>query len=349
MIRGLDLDLSEIASELETELTTLFKRSILLTGATGMFGIWLLSFFKYLNENHEMNITVEVVSRDPKLFLDKNPQFISCKWIVWNKADIRNFLPILNSYDYVIHGATTSAAETFGGTSPLSKFDVVFQGTLRVLEATKEMLPEGFLYISSGAVYNAKDKKGIKETNTDSPMVSNTGASIAHGKRAAEFACFATLEDFSEISFNVARCFTFLGPHLPLDLHYAIGNFIKNILDGEPIHLRNTQEVHRSYLYMSDSITWLLKILLSKESKNIYNVGSPEGITLLDLANLLSTNFGVRVTLGSSQEDLRLGTSAPSFYVPDTAKIELELGVKLKVPLLEGIRRTIDFETLKGR
>ena len=348
MSQGIELDLTEIVAELESELVRLINRSILLTGATGMFGIWFLSLFKFLNENFEMNITVEVLSRNPKRFLEKNPEFNSCKWIVWNQSDVRNFVPILPSYHHVIHGATTSAAETFGGMPPMAKFDVVLQGTLRVLEATKEMHPEGFLYISSGSVYNSSYTQGIKETNTESPLASNTGASIAHGKRAAEFACFATLEDYPDISLNVARCFTFLGPHLPLDLHYAIGNFIKSILDGQPIHLRNTQQVHRSYLYMSDGIAWLLKILLSKQSKEIYNVGSPEGITLLDLANMLSNNFGARVIFGGSDENLRLRTSAPSFYIPDTAKIESQIGVRMKVSLLEGVRRTIDFESSRA-
>ena len=347
MTTTLDSDLVTIFKDFESDIDRFRNRNILLTGATGMFGIWMLLFFKFLNENLGTKLIVEAVSRDPKLFLKENPEFITCDWIIWNKSDIRSFTPVLDRIDFIIHGATTSANETFQGTPPLEKFSVTFEGTLQVLKTIDKFQPEKFLFISSGSVYNSKTLERIKESETESPATSNTGAAIAHGKRAAEFACFSALEEVPGLTFNVARCFTFVGPYLPLDLHYAIGNFVRSVIKGEPIHLRNLSDVFRSYMYMSDSITWLLKILISDQTGNIYNVGSSESISLKELANLISINFGRALILGGLDQNLRADTSAPSFYVPDTNKIIRDLGVTMRIPLLDGIRKTIDFESAR--
>jgi UDP-glucose 4-epimerase len=121
----------------------------------------MLLFFKFLNEHLDTKLIVEAVSRDPKLFLKENPEFITCDWIIWNKSDIRSFSPVLDRIDFIIHGATTSANETFQGTPSLEKFSVTFQGTLQVLKTIDKFQPEKFLFISSGSVYNSKTLERI--------------------------------------------------------------------------------------------------------------------------------------------------------------------------------------------
>ena len=107
MTTTLDSDLLTIFKDFESNIDKFRNRNILLTGATGMFGIWMLLFFKFLNEHLGTKLIVEAVSRDPNLFLKEYPEFISCDWIIWNKSDIRSFNPVLDRIDFIIQDLYT--------------------------------------------------------------------------------------------------------------------------------------------------------------------------------------------------------------------------------------------------
>jgi len=124
-----------------------------------------------------------------------------------------------------------------------------------------------------------------------------------------------------------------------LNIHYAMGNFIRDGLNGGPIRIGGDGTPYRSYLYVSDMVTWLWKILVNGKSNRPYNVGSNVGISISDTASAVNRAFG------NSYSILVAGKAMPgqpgSRYVPNVERICKELGVVARVDLEDGIRRTV--------
>lgn len=137
---------------------------------------------------------------------------------------------------------------------------------------------------------------------------------------------------------KIARCFAFVGPHLPLDSHYAISNFIRDALRGNPIRVNGDGTSMQSYLYASDLAIWLWTILFRGQSARAYNVGSVKDLSIAELAGV------VNQALNQSSPVKIMQKAEPgrpiSRYVPAGARGESELGLKKRIPLVDAIRRT---------
>ncbi len=80
-------------------------------------------------------------------------------------------------------------------------------------------------------------------------------------------------------------CWAFCGPHLPLHAHFAIGNFIGDVMAGRPIRIPGDGTPRRSFLYGSDLAIWLWTMLFKTSLQVPINVGLREEISILDRAN----------------------------------------------------------------
>ena len=140
---------------------------------------------------------------------------------------------------------------------------------------------KSFLFTSSGAVYGRQPENvsHIPENYVGGPDWLDANAAYAEGKRDSEQMCSLYARE-SGIDFVLARCFAFVGPHLPLDQHFAIGNFIADALAGRNIAVRGDGTPMRSYLYGADLAIWLWTMLLRDSAAgtnpHVFNVGSGE-------------------------------------------------------------------------
>lgn len=317
-------------------------RSLFLTGGTGLFGRWLLEALLHANRELGLALRVTVLTRNAQAFAQQAPHLASDKALTLHNGDVRGFEFPQGRFDYLIHGATTSASETFHGEDPLKKFDTLVDGTRRVLNFATQCGIERFLFLSSGVAYGTQpaDMPHMPETYMGAPDTCDADTALGQAKRAAEYlsSYYATKHGWHN---TIARCFSFSGPFMPLDLHYAIGNFIAQALNEDEIVVKGDGTPQRSYLYLGDLVTWLVTLLLQGRNGEIYNVGSDEAVSILELAesvrDTLSPGKIIRV-LGNTGHSV--GNAARNRYVPDISKARTELGLTPWTMLTETIRAT---------
>ena len=329
------------AEDLESILThtgplweSLRNGRIFLTGGTGFFGCWLLESFAAANQAFDLHAEAVVLTRNPGQFANKAPHLAALPGIQLLPGDVANFAFPAGRFTHIIHAATTSSAPV----SHTEMLDTILVGTRRVLAFAKASGAEQLLFTSSGAIYGTQPPEllNVPETFSGAPALEANPLSVyGEGKRMAELLCSIAHQE-TGLQAKIARCFAFVGPHLPLDAHFAIGNFIRDGLAGNPIQIQGNGSPFRSYLYAADLAIWLWTILFSGKPAHPYNVGSNEGIQIRNLAETIGSIFNVPVNIA---QPLTPGTSSPR-YVPDTSRAESELGLKVRVPLGEAIQKT---------
>ena len=300
---------------------------LFLTGGTGFFGKNLLEF---LIENGS-RAEITILSRNPEKFRREFPLY-SCLNIRFIQGDILDFPFLSKPFDYIIHGATPADARMIAEQPDLI-YRTITEGTRRILELAEHSPSARFLYISSGAVYGPQppDLPGFPEDWNGIPE-----NAYGKGKLAAEKMCLEALPQCV-----IARCFAFSGRYLPLEKHFAVGNFISDVLHDRDIVIRGDGRTVRSYLDSRDLAEWLFR-LLTEDFSGVYNVGSEHAVTIRELAETVlrvsGKNLGMRI-LGKPD------SKPPHRYLPDISKAK-KAGLMQTVPLEESLRKMLDQERL---
>jgi nucleoside-diphosphate-sugar epimerase len=301
---------------------------ILVTGGTGFIGSWLVGSLIHANAQLGLKLRVEVLSRHSS---SASPD--GFRSVV---GDVRS-PPRLGSFDLVVHAAASSgAAPSDSDSIPGNMGSTIIDGTRSILEMASECKAR-FLFLSSGAVYGQQTVPKVAETHPGGPDPMAVGSVYAEAKRMAENWC-ALANESGEIEAVVARLFAFVGPRLPTDRHFAAGNFMADVLARRPVEVMGDGRTVRSYLYAGDIPEWLLAMATRGVPGRAYNVGSPEAITIGELANkaasLVEPSLAVKI-LGDRTE------GPPHRYVPDVRRAESELAVQPRVAIDDALGRTL--------
>jgi dTDP-glucose 4,6-dehydratase len=240
----------------------------------------------------------------------------------------------------VIHAATEASAKQ-AVEEPQEMLSTILAGTERTLQFAAQSGTRKFLLTSSGAVHGRQPAEltHVPESYDGAPESGNV---YAEGKRASELMCAlhqtAAVAKGMEFEAKIARCWAFCGPHLPLDAHFAIGNFIGDVLAGRPISIAGDGTPRRSYLYAADLAVWLWTILFRAPALLAINVGSQRGVSILELAEIVAAALAPATEIHVAQQ--AVPGAVPMRYVPSVERAEMLLGLRETVGLEEAIRRT---------
>lgn len=310
---------------------------LFITGGTGFFGHWLLESFLWANDRLKLDARAVVLTRNPAAFRAKSPQIALHPAIQCQAGDVRDFVFPGGGFAHVIHGATDASSQ-LNDQRPAEMFETIAGGTQRTLEFAAARRASNFLLISSGAVYGPQPV-GVEHLVEDSPVAETVGSVSAYGegKRLAEMLA-VTAHRESGLNAKIARCFAFVGPNLPLDIHFAIGNFLRDALKGNAIEIRGDGTPYRSYLYAADLAVWLWTILFQGQACRPYNVGSDQGLSIAEVARIVA-QLPDRASEVHQQRQPD-PTKRPVRYVPSIDRARRELGLELRVPLVDALQRT---------
>jgi len=332
-------DLNHVLTRTEGLWDELRGSRVFITGGTGFFGCWLLETLLWAIDARQLGASVVVLTRYEDAFRKKAPHLAGHPAVTLYHGDVRTFEFPAGEFSHVIHAATEASA-TSTPPEPLLVFDTIVRGTRRVLDFGLRARVRALLLTSSGAIYGVQppDLTHMSEEYRGAPNPLDPASAYGEGKRAAELLS-AAFGDSHGLRTTIARCFAFVGPNLPLDVHFAVGNFIRDGLRGGPVMIQGDGTPYRSYMYASDLAVWLWTILLRGQPGCAYNVGSEAAISVADLARAVARRFAPEPTVRMA----RAATpgSVPARYVPSTTKVRKELNLEVTVDLEEALKRTV--------
>ncbi|MDR3352203.1 MAG: NAD(P)-dependent oxidoreductase [Zoogloeaceae bacterium] len=333
-------DLEHILRHTQRLWPALAGARLFLAGGTGFFGLWLLETLAHAQRHFGLGLNVTILSRDPRAFVQKAPHLAANSMFDWQEGDVRTFAFPPGEFSHVLHAAATSSKPT----EAQEMLATLVDGTRRVLQFAAQSRCERLLFISSGAVYGPQPPElpRIPEAHPHGPDPLDPASAYGEGKRLAELLCAVATRE-QGIPCVIARCFAFIGPHLPLDAHFAAGNFLRDATQGGPIRVESDGCAVRSWLHMADLMIWFLTILARGTPARPYNVGSDAFLSIAEFAARVRKIAGIAVPI-QFRDPPRLGL--PPRYVPDIRRAREELGLEVRINIDDAILRTLDW--MKG-
>jgi dTDP-glucose 4,6-dehydratase len=337
-MNSLAADLDHVIEHIKPLKKELEGARIFITGGTGFIGCWLLESLAWANDQMHLGAEALVLTRKPEAFARKAPHLVRRPDIRFLAGDVRDFAFPAGRFSHVIHGAT-DASDKLNSEHPEIMLETTIAGTRRALDFAVQSGAKRFLLTSSGAVYGRQPPTlpNMPEDYPGGPDISNPESAYHEGKRVSELLC-AIYARQHDLEVKLTRIYALVGPYLQLDIHFAMGNFIRDALAGGPIKVNGDGTPYRSYLYAADLAIWLWTILVQGVSNRAYNVGSPRALSIAQVAEAVSRALPGNVPIVIAKKTVP-GQPATR-YVPDTARAERELGLSQWVSVEDGIRRT---------
>lgn len=337
-------DIKEIIVRIKKEIKILEGKTILIAGAAGFLPSYLVHTLGYAN-TYLFKRPVRIICLDnfstgtPERlrFWQKRPD------IKFLKRDVIRSIKIKEHIDFIIHGASI-ASPTWYRKYPLETIDANVIGARKLLDLAREHKVSGFIYFSSSEIYGDPLKGYVPTDETYWGNVSSTGprACYDESKRLAETLCMVYYKQFN-VPVKIIRPFNVYGPGLRLDDGRVVPDFISDALNKRQITLLSDGKATRSFCYIADCIAATILLLTSKTKGEAFNVGNPEEVSMLKLAQMVDKIAGGGGVKFSQSKEQAYLTDNPQRRVPNINKIQRAINWTPQISLSEGLKRTLNF------
>lgn len=316
-------------------------KSILITGATGLIGSYMVDVLMYMNQIHNSNINIYAVSRSADK-LKKRFNVQEDVHLHFIEHDICEEINEDINIDYIIHAASPAYPALFAE-KPVETIMSNIAGCYNLLEFGKKNNIDRFMFVSSGEVYGQSDGQVKEYSEKFSGYVDSMSVRSCYpnSKRTAETICVAYAKQYDMDVVVVRPCHTY-GPTVTEHDNRANAQFINNVLANEDIILKSKGLQLRSYCYVADCVSAILSVLTKGNKNEAYNIANRNAkITVAGFAETVAKLEGKKIVYSIPNDKEKAQMSPIDNQVLDVTKLE-ELGWKGKYAVEEGIKNVLD-------
>lgn len=319
------------------------NRKLMLSGATGLIGSFLIDVILEKNIADKLNCTVFALGRNEMKAMERFSKFAGDSHFKFIHYDVK--LPFkkndLGTIDYILHLASNTHPMQYS-TDPIGTIITNIIGVQNLLEFAINHHVTRFAFASSNEIYgeNRGDVELFDERYCGYINSNTMRAGYPESKRCGEALCQAYKAQ-KGLDIVIPRFTRTYGPTMLITDTKAVSQFIKKGIKGEDIVLKSSGEQYYSYQYVADSVSGLLTILLCGESGEAYNIAEEHSdIKLKDLATIIAAINGKKVVFEVPDVIEAAGYSTATKARLDGKKLQ-SLGWKPKFDIKNGLKRTI--------
>ena len=337
-------DMDRIAEDPSIEWEKLRGKTVLITGATGLIGKFLVRALVYKSRKDSLGIKILALTRSrekaEKMFAGEREVCADPKFLVGNVEDLP---AVEGDVDFVIHGASQTSSRAFVN-EPVETIRTAVCGTANVLQLAEEKKVSGFVYLSSMEVYGAPqtDEKITEDRGTDLDTMA-VRSSYPESKRMCECLCSSYCEEYG-VPAKILRLTQTFGPGVSYEDTRVFAEFARCALEQKDIVLHTRGGTKRSYLDVTDAVRAILIVLLRGKEKEAYNAANEESYcSIYEMAVMVAENFGkqkIRVRCEVTENIQGFGYAPELHMNLDTKKLQ-ELGWRPGVSLKDTFERMI--------
>ena len=332
----------ERCAEISIDWGKLDNKTIMITGATGLVGKYLIEVLLRRNIQQQIHTKIVAVGRSRKKFLERFSNLEGLEDVVFYEHDVQHPCDYSGKLDYIVHMASNTHPRLYASDPIGTEMANIF-GTYYLLEKAAENPTCRFVFTSSGDIYgdNRSGKEYLSEEDCGYIDCNTLRAGYIEGKRASEALCNAYREA-KQVDFVTARLCRIYGPTMQTADSKAISQFINKAVEGQDIVLKSKGTQIFSYLYIYDVVSALLTVIANGKSGHAYNIAdNQQVISLKDLAAMLAEIGGGKVIFDLPDEVEAKGASSFQDVRLDASKL-YRLGWRSEVDLFSGLRTTVE-------
>lgn len=313
-------------------------RSILISGATGMIGSFLIDVLM----EKGLDVTVYALGRSEEKAKNRFTRWWDDPHFVFVSCDINKGLDLdVQTVDYVFHAASNTHPVAYA-TDPIGTITTNIIGTDNLLSFATEHGVRRVLFASSVEVYgeNRGDREYFTEDYCGYIDCNTLRAGYPESKRAGEALCQAYIRQ-KGLDVVIPRLARTYGPTMLMSDTKALSQFLKKGIAGEDIVLKSAGTQLFSYTYVADAVSAVLYCLFNGQCGEAYNVAdAASDIMLRDLAGIIADCVGTKVVFDLPDATESAGYSKATKAIMDSEKLRT-LGWCAQYDMRAGLERTL--------